>query len=410
MEGASVLSMNASIIYLSLSSLISSAGTTLFVSALALSLFSIDSSAVKASGVYIVQFLPVIFLLPLAVKLCDRYAVRKGLITVEIVSALVTIFMGLCVQSNWLIPLYLILAVRGFLELITKTFRSVGVKSFADPVSLNKANNLVMGGNFVGQAVGALAGFLLVSHMSLLQIAILDGVTFLLSALCCTKIASHQVHRESRQAGLNSSWAGLAEIRENEILRSYFLYFSLVVIIFQSYNQVARTWIPLAWLELGLGKGIVGEMIGCMGIVVGLLIVNFCFSSQSNSKGLAFLSILATCFFVSAPFVSVSPGVSLSLYFVYMVLFEVGLMVSMNGLLAVCPQHRVASVMGLFYGFSFGGLTISGLSIAFAADYYGLPAVSLMLAIVGAVLLVCISYFPVWSNTKGEAVGSELKR
>lgn len=408
--GASVLFMNASIIYLSLSALISSAGTTLFVSALALSLFSIESSAVKASGVYIAQFLPVIFLLPLAVKICDAYTVRRGMVTVEIVSAVATVFMGLCVQADWLIPLYLVLAVRGFLELITKTFRSVGVKSFAGPASLDKANNLVMGGSFVGQAFGALAGFLLVSRIPLLYIAVIDGVTYLFSALCCVRITSKNVQSESRPSGLSSSWAGLAEIKKNESVRLYFMYFSLVVIIFQSYNQVARTWIPLAWLELGLGKGIIGEIIGCVGIVVGLLIVNFFLLSPKNAKGLAFVSILLTCLFVGAPFLTVSPVSSLALYFVYMVLFEIGLMVSMNGLLSACPQHRVASVMGLFYGFSFGGLTISGLSMAFAADYYRLPAVSLVLAGVAAVVLFGISYFSNWSNIKAETVGSELNK
>ncbi|WP_144170602.1 MFS transporter [Pseudomonas sp. Kh13] len=402
--------MNASIIYLSLSTLISSAGSTLFVSALALSLFSMDSSAVKASGVYIAQFLPVIFLLPLAVKICDSYAVRRGLVTVEVVSALITVFMGLCVQAGWLLPLYLVLAVRGFLELTTKTFRSVGVKIFSDPVGLDRANNLVMGGSFIGQALGALAGFLLVSHVSLFHIAIIDGVSYLLSALCCIKMASTDDQRESRSSGFNSSWAGFAEIRRNENVRLYFMCFSFVVIFFQSYNQVARTWIPLAWLDLGLRKGIIGEMIGCIGIVAGLLVVNFFLSSPKNVKGLAFVSIFLTCLFVSAPFVTISPILSLALYFVYMVFFEIGLMVSMNALLAACPQNRVASVMGLFYGFSFGGLTISGLSMAFAADYYRLPAVSLVLSVVAVVVLVGISYFSICSNTTAETVGSDVKR
>lgn len=64
----------------------------------------------------------------------------------------------------------------------------------------------------------------------------------------------------------------------------------------------------------------------------------------------------------------------------------------MNGLLSVCPENRVASVMGLFYGASFGGLTVVGLSIAFAADIYGLPVVSLLLSVV-AVLSLCLIYF-----------------
>lgn len=402
--------MNAPILYLALSTLINSAGTTLFVSALALSLFSMDSSAVKASGVYIAQFLPAIFFLPLAVKICDSYAVRTGLISVEVVSALITVLMGLCIQADWLTPLYLILAVRGFIELTTKTFRSIGVKIFADPVSLDKANNLVMGGSFIGQALGALAGFFLVSHISLMHIAIVNGFTYFLSALCCLKLALVNVKRESRSFVFHSGWAGLAEIRQNKDLMVYFMYFSLVVIVFQSYNQVARTWIPLAWLDLGLGKGIIGEVIGCMGIIAGLLIVNFFLSRSKQPKRLAFLSIFITCLFVSTPFVTVSPVVSLTLYFVYMVLFEIGLMVSMNGLLAVCPQHKVASVMGLFYGLSFGGLTISGLSMALAADHYRLPTVSLVLSVVALIVLFGISYLSIFSNTKVETVGSEFEK
>ncbi|WP_156463122.1 MFS transporter [Pseudomonas sp. Leaf129] len=392
--------MNVSVFYLSLSALISSTGATLFVSALALSLFSLDSSAVKASGVYIAQFLPVIFLLPLAVKICDSYTVRGGLVLIEILSAICAVCMGLCVDADWLILLYFILFVRGFLELVTKTFRSVGVKKFTGPSSLGRANNIVMGGSFVGQALGALAGFILVSEVTLLQIAIINGFTYLISALCCARMASADVVRETMPSGLNSSLAGLVEIKKNESLKLNFIYLSLSVIVFQSYNQIARTWIPLAWLDLGLGKGIIGEMVGCVGIVIGLLIVNSFVPSNKNNKSLAFFSILLTSSFLSAPFVSSNSVISLFFYFFYMVLFEISLMVSMNGVLAACPTHRVASVMGLFYGFSFGGLTIAGLLIAFATDFYRLPAVSLVLSAVALIFLFSISFLLVWSRDK----------
>ncbi|MEN5033775.1 MFS transporter [Pseudomonas sp. TWI929] len=402
--------MNASIIFLSLSALISSAGTTLFVSALALSIFSVDSLAVKASGVYIAQFLPAIFLLPLAVRICDSYAVREGLVKIEIVSAIVTVIMGLCVQSDWLLAVYLILAVRGFLELTTKTYRSVGVKSLADPMSLDKANNFVMGGGFFGQAFGALAGFILVSKISLLSIAVIDGLTYVASAMCCMRMRSVGGNKKLSSPVLSSTRAGLAEIRENEILRLYFMCFSLVVIIFQSYNQVARTWIPLAWLNMGLGKGIVGEMIGCLGIVVGVLIVNYFLSSTRVAKLQVIIAILLAAMFVGAPFVTKNSLMSLSFYFMYMVLFEVGLMVSMNGLLSVCPENRVASVMGLFYGVSFGGLTVVGLSIAFAADVYGLPVVSLALSVVAVLSLCLICFVPVFiSRMKSNLIKPKLK-
>lgn len=401
--------MDARIRYLSLSTLIDSAGATLFVSALALSVFNVESSAVKASSIYIVQFLPAIFLLPLAVNLCDRYAVRAGLISVEIVSALMTLLAGLCVQADLLMLLYLLLIGRGFIDLTTKTFRSIGVKIYSDPASLSQANNLVMGGGFIGQALGAFGGFFLISHISLFYIAVINASTYLLSALCCLKLTVLNVRAETRSFRFLSGFAGFTEIRQNKDLMVYFMYFSLVVIVFQSYNQIARTWIPLAWLDLGLGEGIIGEIIGCFGIIAGLLVVNLFFSRPKQPKGVAFIAILITCLCVSSPFVTVNPAVSLTLYFIYMVLFEIGLMVSMNGLLTVCPQHRVASVMGLFYGVSFGGLTLSGLSMALVVDRYKLPIVSLVIAIVALIVLFGILSFSCSFNTKNEPPDSEFE-
>lgn len=392
--------MNISMVLLSLSTLISSAGTTLLVSALALSLFDQDASALKASGVYIAQFLPAIFLLPLAVRTCNNHEPRKGLILAEVASAISTILLGFFIQLEWLFMGYCILAIRGFLEIITKTFRSVSVKNFAIPSKLEKSNNLVMGGSFLGQALGALAGFFLGSKISILHIALIDGLTFLVSALLCSGIVYACVDAKPAANDFKSSWAGLLEIRNNPRIRLYFIYLSWVVIIFQSYNQIARTWIPLAWLDFGLEKGITGELIGCGGILVGLLIANSMPALKINKNILIFLSIFFTCSFLSAPFATKDPVTSLFFYFVYMVFFEIGFMVSMNSLLVACPKHRVASVMSIFYAFSFGGLTVSGLLIAYSTDLYRLPVVSLILALISFIFLLGIHVDSIFSKTK----------
>ncbi|WP_449431388.1 MFS transporter [Pseudomonas putida] len=373
---------------LSFSMLISSAGTTLFVSALALSLYHEQASASKATGVYIAQFLPIIFLLPIAIRLCDSLSIRRGLVSLELSSAALTLGLGLCIGNGWLWVVYILLAIRGFLELTTKTLRNVALKRIADPADLDKANNLIMGSSFLGQAFGALLGFWLVDKYSLLNIAIFDSATFLISALICTKLPTYYCQPSQE----NSLHQAVKEIQCNPKMKAYFIYLSLTVIFLQSYNQVARTLIPLDWLNLGLERGIAGEIVSCFGIFTGLLLVNFWFPVIKLKNYHPPLALLIGALALLTPFLTREPILSLSLYFTYMSLFEISLMVAMNGLLATCPLHRVAAVMGLFYALSFGAMTLVSFAIAYFTDSYSLPYVALGLTTV-ILLTLLITFF-----------------
>lgn len=374
--------MRNSIWILAFSTLISSAGISLLVSALAIKVFYSSASALHASAVYIAQLVPGIVFLPVVLHLCNMYSKKMGLVMAELLAAILTLALGMLIEDAVLFNVCLLLAVRGVFELMTKTLRSSAVKAYSSCCSIALSNNLVMGFNFLGQMVGGLVGFLLISHVQLFEIAIINAVAHILSAIILLLLSSERA--SDRISSLYESQAikyGFQVLQRKFSLRFDFIYLVLVVVIFQAYNQVARTWIVLEWLGLGLNFGFLGEIVGSLGIAGGLLLATIMAKKAYNKIIRAPIVVALAAVLIGFPFFAKSSVLVLIYYFAYMVAFEFSLMVCLNGVLRACPKEAVASVMGIFYGFSFALMAVMTMLIAVMADMYGLPVVAFLITL-----------------------------
>ena len=360
---------------LAVSMFASTVGTNLMLVALSAHLYTQSSSNLAASGVYVAQFLPIVFLMPLAWRICNRLPLRSALVGLELVSGLVTIVVGLMVVTGWLWLAYVVLVARGFFDMTTKSARNVALKFVCTDGSVAQANNLVTAANFLGQTAGAVLGFVLIANVSILSIALIDAASFLLSALICLRLPSIRAVG-AVDGGLQALWTqGKAALRADLDVMRAMIYLVGTVVLLQSFNQVARVGVPLAWLGLPPHAAALNEIIGTVAVVVGLVIVAAFFTGKKAHPPL-WVFFCAAILSVVTPFLTKEPVGSFALYFAFMILFEMSFMISKNQLLARCRDEDTPCLMVIYYGVAFGGMTIATLGMAAAADLSGFHVVT----------------------------------
>ena len=382
-----------SLIILALSMLISATGTNIILVALSVNYFQETASAVGAAGVYVAQFLPIFLLMPVAWRLCDRVSVRSGLVSLELGACVATISVGLAVSSGLFGLAYALLFIRGFFDMTTKVARNVALKTYLDNARIDRANNLVMICNYVGQALGALIGFLLIALAPIHLIALINGATYVISAFICLSLIAVDPVRTASGGYIELFKRGRNALMQNHAVRHAMAFLVFSVVFLQAFNQVARVWIPLGWLNLPPEFGAMSEAVGVAGIVLGVLVVHYRFSGDRLLSAPLFAIFIIASVTMVGPFLTKVPALTFLFYFLFMFMFEVSFMISMNRVLKISAREDVPCLMVMFYGLAFGGMAITTLLIGFTADIFKLPTVSiavLLIAIITSILLVSI--------------------
>jgi len=396
------------IIILALSMFISTLGTNLVLVAIAIYLFSSQSSILSASGVYIAQFLPVAFFMPIAWKICNREYPKFSLCSMEGFSAIITLLIGIALAYHLYSLVYLLFMCRGFLDTTTKACRNVCLKLMSEGDEVRQANNIIMGSNFLGQAIGSLIGFLLIGKVAMMSIIWIDAITFLISAILCFGLPN--IKNQTEPNNHQSLWKeGYRIIKSNHSIFIAMFYLFLTVIFMQSFNQIARNWLPLVWLHLPNRVGALSEVIGCLGIVTGLMIVSVFLTKGKTKQSQLQISFFIAIFSMALPFLSINPIISLAFYFIYMVLFEVSLMVAMNQLLYHCNTQETPSIMVIFYGSAFGGMSIITLIIATATDKWGLPIVTAIMLLLAVLAVFAVGRVEFKTRIEGVRAEASLE-
>ena len=370
---------------LSSSMFISTTGSTLMLIALSVSIFFVNSNLFDASGVYVAQFIPVALLMPIAWFICNKYVQNIALPVLEIISALITIGIGYFLLVKFNVCVYILLVIKGFLDMTTKAIRNVSLKLITREENIAKYNNILMSSNFLGQAVGAVIGFVMINKVSINEVAIIDAFSFVISAILCIYLPSKQKIDRADDKNYISFWKnGLNILKNNDTLFRAMIYVLMTVILMQSFNQVARIFIPLVWLGLPKSGGAISEVIGCSGILIGVILVNFFLSgSKSNNLRLFFRIAL---FSIVLLIVSHNVIICFIFYLIYMILFEVSFMISFNSLLAQCKLEDTSNIMVIFYGMAFGGMSLVTMVISLITTKFGFIVTIIMLVLVGVIL------------------------
>ncbi|WP_394564952.1 hypothetical protein C1N58_21080 (plasmid) [Pantoea sp. SGAir0180] len=145
--------------------LISTVGNFLLMLSLSVYVWRITGSNFLASAVFAVQWGAIIFSAPLVSRLLQRIPAARLAAGSEWLGGLVSLAIGLSYQHLWLI--FVLLALRGLVESLSKAARVVALKGSVPAPLLGRAASLFGTGTFIGIAVGSLLGAVLVEKVSL---------------------------------------------------------------------------------------------------------------------------------------------------------------------------------------------------------------------------------------------------
>ena len=164
-----------------LAMLVSSTGTFLLLLALSTKYYLEFKSGVFAGGVFSSQWLASLILFPLISTFCLKYSPRNLLSSVEGFSAIASLLIGLFSYESWGI-VFSLLFLRGFLEGIMKSSRMMALKLYIPKDHIEKASSMFNTSYFIGAGIGGLIGTFVINRFSLMQIASIDALTFIMSA------------------------------------------------------------------------------------------------------------------------------------------------------------------------------------------------------------------------------------
>lgn len=327
--------------------LASTAGTFLLLLALSLTLFTGSGSGFQASAVFGVQWLLPLAAAPLIGWLGSRFRPRGVLAAADVAGALLSLAVGFASGSG-LLAVFVLLALRGLAEAVTKSVRVVALKRHMRPADLERAASLFNTSQYLGGAVGGLLGAALVERLTLPEIAAIDALTFGFAALCYLLLPA-EIRREGAGGPPPTArvWrAARRALAGRPGLLANFHYLLLVTAIFQGFHNVARTPLPVGQLGLGAGGLMLLQVLSSTAIVAGALFVAL-FMQGPRGRVHPALLVAATAAAMVGAVLLREPVASLALYTVFIFGFEVAFTKVQKDVILDCPDEAIAHVSAL---------------------------------------------------------------
>ncbi|MDI5936808.1 MULTISPECIES: MFS transporter [unclassified Micromonospora] len=364
---------------------VSTIGTGLLLVALSVAYYQRSGEALAAGLVFAAQFLPLIVLMPIATRLCDRLPTRTLMVRLDLVSVVVSLGIGVVFGAAFL-PVFLLLVARGFLEMTTKSARGVAIKTYLPDELVERGNTLLNSAYFLGSTAGGLVGGMVIGRVPVVVVAALASVGFAVSAACCRALPPAPAPGSG--AGVASGvWRrSLGVLRRDTELTRAFSYLVATVVLFQGVNQIARVWLPLTWLGTPASGAAWLEAVSVSGIVAGMVLVMVGLPARWRLPVRLLFALTAGLMLV--PFATHRTAPAFASYFVYTMVFEIVYLVSFGVVLARTDQGDLPAVMVLFYGVAFSGMTVTVIAVGALTDRYGLPAVLLAVAVAALATVV----------------------
>lgn len=336
---------------------VSTAGSNLLLIAMSSRYYLDKSDALGAGLIYAAQYVSVVLLSPVALRLSEAFLPCRVLFWAEMAGAGMSLLAAWALNSVFAVALCLLVG-RGFLELLVKTSRGVAVKIVGSEVGVEWANNRVNGAYFLGSAAGGLIGVVALNSMSILGVALVNMATFIISALLYARLPAWS---QDRKSGLqNNVFRRTLRLMQDDVtVRKPLVLLLLLVILFQGINQVGRVWIPIQWLGLGLDGPAMLEVFSVAGIVTGLVLVGVFFSGDKRKRLPIELAVVGCAAASYLPFLSKALPWVMFAYWLYMVLFEVAFMRALNTIFLVASKEDIALVLTFFYTTAFAGTALT---------------------------------------------------
>ncbi|CAI2021801.1 MFS transporter [Serratia liquefaciens] len=376
--------------------LISTLGNFLLMLSLSVYVWRITGSNFLASAVFAVQWGAIIFSAPLVSRLLQRIPAARLAAGSEWLGGVVSLAIGLSYQHLWLI--FVLLALRGLVESLSKAARVVALKSSVPAPLLGRAASLFGTGTFIGIAVGSLLGAALVEKVSLEWVAFIDSLTFVVSGSLYFLLWLR--NRGVESAAPASSGSALRPafdaLRQQPQLRRQFVWVILTTALLQGFHNVARTLLPINLLGLGEEGVMLLQAIASASFFFGALVVALLMQGENQSWRnqpwlIALLSIVLMQFSLLTPVV----WLSLTSYAFYLFVFEIAFTFCQKNMIVQCPQSAMAAVSSSALSISTLGMVLAIIVGGALSDRVGLVATGWVFCALFAAVLLWVE-LPYW--------------
>ena len=180
MISETVMIKNKTFLSLWVAMFVSTAGSMFMLLGLSINVFKTTGSSTDAGLVFAAQWISPIVFYYLTAKLSNYGNTKKRLILIELTQVIPTLLVSVFWESYYLA--LLLLLFRGFGESTLRSLRIVALKRSLPQEIIEQATSAFNMAQFIGHGFGALLGSLLISKFSMVEIALLDSSTFIISS------------------------------------------------------------------------------------------------------------------------------------------------------------------------------------------------------------------------------------
>jgi len=354
--------------------------------------FHYTSSGLLAGLVFSSNWILPIALAPLITAFATRFQTERMLMISELVSS------SLALLAAWTFTvspylLVIILPVRGLVDAVAKTNRTIMLKNVVAQERLGRATGIFNTSLLLGNGLGGMICGLLPSATTPIEMGLVVFVIQLVAVMMIWKLAmSAKCPPIRTNDAFNwKNWLrGLSIIRDRGLWQPMVVLLSLSGII-QGFHNVARTSIPLS--VLGMGQSGVSQLqvYVCIGLVVGAILATRLPHPLRGSKSLSvWLLVSMVCAFLPLMDIVSEQGV-LVRYGVFMFIFEIAYVVAQTLLITNVAKDEIA-VVSSFMGPALlasmvGGTTAFGVII----DSFGISNAVNTLVALGVTIAVTMA-------------------
>lgn len=256
-----------------IAALISQSGSHFLTLALSAMVFAETGAAIKASLVFVLSYLPSVFVSSSLGAWIDRAISKKLLIGNEALAIFVSILCGACIYFELPISaLCTLVAIRSLLLFTSRTAMTKWVKVISPDILAASRIKVFFLGFFLSTVAAGILASLFLGKVSIWSIIAVDVATYSIGILVISLLKEIEVAFALTDSRGNNIAATIAEIVSNPVLKSSFIAVCFSQAIFQGAYSILVSYLPLRHYGMGISGTGFFQVAASVGIIGGFLV------------------------------------------------------------------------------------------------------------------------------------------
>lgn len=272
-------------IKLLLAAFISQSGSHFLTLALSAMVFASTGSAVKASLIFVLSYMPSVFVSSSLGGWIDRAISKKLLVGNDVLAIFVSVLCGACVYYELpIVALCTAVAIRSLLLFTSRTAMTKWVKVISpDSLAASRIKLFFLSFFLSTVAAGVLASLFL-GKVSIWTIVAVDAATYGLGIVVISFLRKLEVAPALSEVRANHIVATITEILADPMLKASFIAVCFSQAIFQGAYSILVSYLPLRHFDIGLSGTGIFQVAASVGIIGGFW-VNWRFPNFLKGNG-----------------------------------------------------------------------------------------------------------------------------